>query len=263
MKSSGLIALIAIACTAAGGDAQTLARNVTSTDGTVQVLFPSTPAACGDGQSYIRMSRGRSHGQTIVDNNVFYGRDNWGSRPCVSGQGRVLATVIDGEVTRLNVFVGPVPTSAAGTRTITASAADAAAWLGDLLRPRESRVASKAISALMFVDAPPPWPLLLNIARDRARPRDTQRHAMVWLSSGVQEKLGLSDVDENGSDDAELRAQAVFVLSQRPKSESVPELIDLARTAKNPVVRKTAIFWLGQSGDPRAADVYAELLGIR
>ena len=64
-------------------------------------------------------------------------------------------------------------------------------------------------------------------------------------------------------DDDEMREQAVFVLSQRRKTESVPELIDLAKNAKHPAARKAAIFWLGQSGDPRAVDVYAELLGLR
>jgi HEAT repeat protein len=60
-----------------------------------------------------------------------------------------------------------------------------------------------------------------------------------------------------------MRAQAVFVLTQRKSPETVGELIDLSRTAKHPSVRKAAIFWLGQSGDARAADVYAELLGSR
>jgi HEAT repeat protein len=60
-----------------------------------------------------------------------------------------------------------------------------------------------------------------------------------------------------------VRSQAVFALSQRPKGESVPELIELARSAKHPSARRRAIFWLGQSGDRRAADVYAELLGLK
>lgn len=60
-----------------------------------------------------------------------------------------------------------------------------------------------------------------------------------------------------------MHTQAVFVLSQRAKSESVPELIDLARSAKHPSVRRSAIFWLGQTGDARAVDRYAELLGLR
>ncbi len=39
------------------------------------------------------------------------------------------------------------------------------------------------------------------------------------------------------------------------KDDGVPRLIDVARTNRNPAVRKQAIFWLGQSRDPRALGV--------
>ena len=84
----------------------------------------------------------------------------------------------------------------------------------------------------------------------------------MWLSMGVNDHLGIADTRDESTDD-EMRSQAVFVLSQRPKSESVPELIDLARSAKHASARRAAIFWLGQTGDSRAIEVYAELLGIR
>jgi hypothetical protein len=41
----------------------------------------------------------------------------------------------------------------------------------------------------------------------------------------------------------------------------VPLLIQTARTNKNPVVRKQAMFWLGQSKDPRALAFFEEILG--
>jgi hypothetical protein len=262
MRRSWWLAPLTIAGLAACSEAQ-LAKSVTATDGIVQVLFPANPAVCGDGQSYIRRLGRRGEGQTIVGTNVFYGRDSWSNRPCVSGQGRALATVIKGEVTRLSLLVGPVPSPQPDTRTLSASAADAATWLASLTDAPESRVVSQAIQGLMFVDAPPPWPLLLRIARQTQRPRGVRQSALTWLSYGVVDKLGLSDIDEHGNDDDEMRAQAVFVLSQRPKSESVPQLVEIVRTAKNPVARKTAIFWLGQSGDPSVVELYAELLGLR
>jgi hypothetical protein len=40
----------------------------------------------------------------------------------------------------------------------------------------------------------------------------------------------------------------------------VPLLIEVARKNTNPVVRKQAIFWLGQSKDPRAVEFFAEIL---
>jgi HEAT repeat protein len=52
----------------------------------------------------------------------------------------------------------------------------------------------------------------------------------------------------------------VFALSQRPQSEGVPILIRLARTDRDPEIRRDALFWLGQSNDPRALDLFEELL---
>jgi hypothetical protein len=240
--------------------AQSIARSVSAAEGLVQVVFPSRTNVCGDGVSYIQMSNGRSY-RTYAGNSTYNSRESWRGRPCSPGPARVLASVEAGQVTRLSVFVGPVPND--DTRTVNASASDAVAWLAEVAQRGASKVASTAIEALTFADAPTPWATVLRIARDADRPRDVRRNATTWLSFGVTEKLGLTDLDERATDDDELRTQAVFVLSQRPKSESVPELIDLVKTAKNATVRKSAIFWLGQSGDPRAVDVYAELLGLR
>ena len=40
----------------------------------------------------------------------------------------------------------------------------------------------------------------------------------------------------------------------------MPLLLQVARTHSNPAVRKQAIFWLGQSKDPRALTFFAEIL---
>ena len=42
--------------------------------------------------------------------------------------------------------------------------------------------------------------------------------------------------------------------------DPAPEMIDVARKNQNPAVRKQAIFWLGQSRDPRALEFFTELL---
>ncbi len=57
-----------------------------------------------------------------------------------------------------------------------------------------------------------------------------------------------------------MRKPAVFALSQRPAEEGVPALIRIARTNRHPELRKTALFWLGQSEDPRALALFEEIL---
>jgi HEAT repeat protein len=52
----------------------------------------------------------------------------------------------------------------------------------------------------------------------------------------------------------------VFALSQLPREEGVPKLMEVARNNRNPQVRKQAMFWLGQSHDPRAVKFFEEIL---
>lgn len=245
----------ALAATASG---QSLSQRVAASDGAVQVIYPSRASACGDGESFIGNVFGRS--TYYSGNSTINGTGAWGSRPCVHGPARVVATVISGEVTRLRPYVGPVPAS--DLRTINATPTEASAWLDGLIAKGSAKLASEAMLPLVLIDAADPWPLLLKIARDDTRPTAVRRSAMVWLSNGVNEKLGIEDASAE-TDEDEVKTQAVFALSQHRNSETVPDLIDIVRTAKNPAARRSAIFWLGQTGDKRAADVYAELLKLR
>ena len=240
--------------------AQSLASRVTASDGVVQVVYPSRPSACGDGAGSISNVFGVT--RMYSGDATFSGRNGWSLRQCVHGPARLVVTVVGGEATRVRAYVGPIPPTSADVRTINASAAEAIAWTSDVVAHGNTRVASDMILPLILADGPEPWPALLKMARDDNRPRELRRNVMMWLSNGVSEHLGIAD-DAGTSDDDEMRNQAIFVLTQRPKSESVPELIELARSSKHPSARKTAIYWLGQSGDPRAVDVYAELLGLR
>jgi hypothetical protein len=253
MKPSIRFALAALAAFGSTRlDAQELAKRVTASDGIVNVIYPSRHAACGDGRGSI---------QNVFGTNRSYSYDGDGRmHACVHGPARVAATVIDGEVTRLRLYVGPVETT--DVRTLTVSAAEAVGWLTGVASRGSSRVASDAIVPLVVADAPDPWPFLLTLARDDNRARGVRQTALQWLSFGATDHLGLSESSRK-TDDDEMREQAVFALTQGPKSESVPTLIEIARTAKNAAARRSAIFWLSQTGDPRAADVYAELLGIR
>jgi HEAT repeats len=259
MRLQPLLAPLVVAL-ASQANAQSLSDQVRAANGTVQVLYPSRPNACGDGLGSISNVMGR------VEFSFYDGRWNssngWRRRPCEHGPARLVLTVVGGEVTRAHVYVGPIPPPAGDARTISASAGDAETWLGQMVEHGNARVASDLLLPLILVDGSEPWKLFLKLARDENRPADFKRSVMTWLSNAVSDHLGiLSDVDRN--DDDEMRAQAVYVLSQRPKAESVPALIDVAKTAAHPSARKAALYWLGQTGDPRAVDVYAELLGLR
>jgi hypothetical protein len=53
----------------------------------------------------------------------------------------------------------------------------------------------------------------------------------------------------------------IFVFSQRPRDPvAMDKLFDIAKNEKDPDLRKKAIFWLGQSRDPRAQQLLIELI---
>ena len=120
----------------------------------------------------------------------------------------------------------------------------------------------KAIFPATIADSANVWPAFLRIARNSDLPRGTRTQAVFWLgqAAGDAATSNLKDIVVDNSVDREVREQAVFALSQRPRDEGVPALIAVARTNKDPEIRRKALFWLGQSHDPRAIDLFEELL---
>ena len=59
---------------------------------------------------------------------------------------------------------------------------------------------------------------------------------------------------------SEMKEQAIFALSQRREKAATTKLVDIARNEKDRELRKKAIFWLGQSNDPRVKDFLLEII---
>jgi hypothetical protein len=249
-------------CVAAGAArSQTLDRRIKSAgDGPVQFTFPARDGVCGDGSTYLEDGLGGS--VRVTDNGFNMGRASQDYRWCRQGPVRVVATVSDGEIVHLRTFAGPPPDRARRSDAIAdlgeTNVADAVALLARLAESGEGRVAEQALLPLVLADGALPWRRFLRLARDGERPRAVRSSAAYWLSRGASAKLGLTDADE--SEDDQVRTSAVFALSQGPRSESVPRLIEVARTSRRPAVRAQALFWLGQSGDGRAIDLFEEIL---
>jgi len=88
--------------------------------------------------------------------------------------------------------------------------------------------------------------------------------ALFWLAhkAGKRAVGAITEAIENDPD-TRLKRSAVFALTQMPPDEGVPLLIQVARSNKNPEVRKQAFFWLGQSKDPRALAFFEEVLASK
>jgi HEAT repeat protein len=117
----------------------------------------------------------------------------------------------------------------------------------------------------VLADSVTPWPQLFAIARSESVHEVTHSSALFWLSRAAAARVNHRELfagrDEEESDRDEVRNAAIFALSQQPRDEGVPALIRVARSNNSPSARDKALFWLGQSGDPRALDLFAEILG--
>lgn len=235
--------------------AQSLARHIRETkDARMAFTFASRAGSCGNGRNYLEDGYG---GSQIEDASFSgYSRESL-RRECQRGPVRVVATVVDGEVTRMRTYVGP-PAHTEGVRELgDVSVREATDYLRSLFDMGSARVAGDAMFAFTLADSTVPWPALLRIARDEERPKRVRQSATLWLSRGAGFKLGGHD-DE--SPDDEVRTAAVFAIYNHSKEQAVPQLLEIVRTSKYPAVRASALFWLGQTGDPRGLALMEEIL---
>jgi HEAT repeat protein len=165
----------------------------------------------------------------------------------------------------LERFVGPA--SPDGVRR------QAAFWLGNARGRRGYEVLRRLASsdsseefrkhvtfALSQSKEPEAIDTLIVIARnDHAS--EVRGQALFWLAQKAGRKAAGAIQDAIDRDpETEVKKRAVFALTLLPRDEGVPELIRVARTNRNLAVRKQAMFWLGQSRDPRALAFFEEIL---
>jgi HEAT repeat protein len=78
--------------------------------------------------------------------------------------------------------------------------------------------------------------------------------------AGEQALGTLKDTVTSNDADTELQKQAVVAISRRPAAESVPLLINIARTHSKPEIRKQAFVLLGRTNDPAAVEFLKSVL---
>jgi HEAT repeat protein len=177
---------------------------------------------------------------------------------------RIALRVQGGKVTRLRAYVGgDWPPAEAGVTSLgTITPAEATRYLLDLAAASDGHVAEAAIFPTTLADSVTIWPDLIRLARNERVPEPARRSAVFWLgqAAGDAATKGLDSLAADDAVDREVRKSAVFALSQQPNSIGVPSLIRIARSNRDPEIRRSAIFWLGQSDDPRALALFEEIL---
>lgn len=135
---------------------------------------------------------------------------------------------------------------------------------GDYLRGLYGRLKNKNLKEKLLFSIsqssdPESAAWLLGVVRNRQEPVEVRKTALFWAGQG---KASIADLTRlyDTMDEQEMREQLVFVYSQRREPQAFDKMLDIAKRDPDPEIRKKAIFWIGQSKDPRATQFIQELL---
>jgi HEAT repeat protein len=101
---------------------------------------------------------------------------------------------------------------------------------------------------------------LMNIAVDPKEDIELRKKALFWAG---QSGVAISELSAlyNRMGEAEMKEAIIFGLSQRQSDRAaMDKLFDIAKNEKDAELRKKAIFWLGQSHDPRVQQFLIDLI---
>ncbi len=135
-----------------------------------------------------------------------------------------------------------------------------ATFLRNLFRQvRDHASKDKIIFSISQIEGPESQRWLLQIAGDRSETIEIRKQALFWagqMKGSPQEFFNLYETFS----DREMKEQLIFVYSQMESRPAVDKLMSIARSEPDRELRKKAVFWLGQSDDPRVPDFLASLL---
>lgn len=134
-----------------------------------------------------------------------------------------------------------------------------ARFLRDVYPKLDSKLRDKVFLAVSHAEDRETQDWLVGRVTDRAEPMEVRRQALFWAGQG---NISTAELDAlyPKLDARELREHYTFVLSQRRDSAAVAQLIAIADHDSDRGIRRQAMFWLGQSHDPRAVAWLREVL---
>lgn len=238
--------------------AQSLAARVNAApaDATVRFTFESRPGVCGNGEN-ISM-RGDSDDAVVVRGRTYSG---W-KEDCTEGPVQMEIRRSGSRITDARARVGGEPrTGGTDLGAVDPEAAVTFLLSADVLAAADSRASDRMVFAAVLANAES-WPGLLRVARTRDLSSSARKSAVFWLAQAAGDRAteGLTSIVGDDSDEMEVRKQAVFALSQIRSDDTLDALMDIARTNAEPELRRNAMFWLGQTDDPRVIAFFEEIL---
>lgn len=101
---------------------------------------------------------------------------------------------------------------------------------------------------------------LLDLARNGQEPIELRKNALFW--AGQSGELAVADLAGlyESMPDREMREQVIFALANGGSREGVTQLMEIAENETDAQLRQRAIFWLGQSDDPRVPEFLLRII---
>ena len=260
MRKLSWVSVALALCAAADVNAQgSVSQRVAAVrDGVVRMQYDARAGTCGDGKSMVSY-------RSAMFARDFSGFGRMNDRRCVTGPLRVSLVMSGGHVTQSQTQVGGawLALGSPVTDLGVVPAAEAASFFFahvDEMATNNSR--DRLLIPAVLADADVMAPLLATAHDDKHASR-TRRQAIQWLGilgdvntvpALVSFTKGASDPVDESRDGESLSSSATSALSMLEDGAGIPALMQLARNG-SASVRRNAVFWLAQNGDPRGLKV--------
>lgn len=139
--------------------------------------------------------------------------------------------------------------------------ADNAQYLKDLYAKLENDdLKKKVIFSLSQMGGADNYRWMMDIALNQNENIEIRKDALFWAAQG--KGVDIADLVRlyDSMKDREMREKLIFVYSQRREDAALEKLFDIGKNDPDRELRKSAIFWIGQSRSPRAAQFLQELI---
>ncbi len=145
-------------------------------------------------------------------------------------------------------------------------------WLGqgkrgeshEYLRSLYSRVRSEALKDKVIFSisqqkSPESEKWLLDLVSNKSEPMEMRKKALFWAGQGSASSAILASLYSKMTE-REMKDQMIFALSQKRDEAAIDKLMDIATNDADKASRRKAMFWLGQSKDPRVATMLLNII---
>jgi len=136
-----------------------------------------------------------------------------------------------------------------------------AQFLKDLYAKIESDdLKDKIIFSLSQMGGADNYRWLMDIALNPKEDIEIRKKALFWAGQG--HNVDVADLVKlyDSMSDREMKDQLIFVYSQRREAAALDKLFQIGKNDPDRELRKKAIFWIGQSRDPRAVQYLQDLI---